>query len=78
MQIAIWNALGSSRRLTPGILTDTVTEVLERGVRNGGILPGGELNPATKADVVTTTGNQEFNGVLAAGYLSVGVAQCPA
>ena len=44
MEVAVWNALGSSRRLTPGQLTDAVTAVLNVGVLNGGIQPGGTVN----------------------------------
>ena len=87
-QLAVWNAMRGSRRLTAGIITDVMTEVLEKGVRNGGIAPGGMVDqpmedededgmdmdtPAvggeTKADIIATTGNSEFNGQLTAGYL---------
>lgn len=88
-ELAVWNAQRGSRRLTAGIITDVMTRVLETGVRNGGIMPGGEVDQpmededamamgmgmgmpmaggATKADIIATTGNQEFNGVLTAGY----------
>ena len=69
MQLAVWDAMGASRRLTSGQLTDAVTEVLEKGVRNGGIMPGGVVNATTKADIISSTGNQEFNGTIAAGYV---------
>ena len=89
-QLAVWNAMRGSRRLTAGIITDVMTEVLEKGVRNGGIAPGGMVDqpmededmmgmgmdmgtPAvggeTKADIIATTGNSEFNGQLTSGYL---------
>ena len=67
-ELAVFNAMRGSRRLTTGILTDVVTGVLEAGVRNGGIMPGGQLNAATRADLIVTTGNQEFSGTLVAGY----------
>ena len=65
----LFNAARGSRRLTPGIMYDTLTEVARAGVSNGGIMPGGTVNAQTKADIIATTGNQEFNGVLTAGYL---------
>ena len=69
MEAAIFNALGSSRRLTTGILTDTVTQVLQLGISNGGIEPGGTVGAATKADIISVTGNQDFDGTLTSGYL---------
>ena len=66
---AVWNAMRGSRRLTPGIMADVLTEVARAGVSNGGIQPGGVVNAQTKADIIATTGNQEFNGTLTAGYL---------
>ena len=69
MEVAVWNALGSSRRLTPGQLTDAVTAVLNVGVLNGGIQPGGTVNAATRSDVVSVTGNVDFDGTLATGWL---------
>ena len=69
MELAVWDAMGSSRRLTPGQLTDSVTEVLNVGVLNGGIQPGGIVNAATRADIVSTTGNADFDGTLATGWL---------
>ena len=69
MERGVWSAMGSSRRLTPGRLTDAVTEVLNIGVLNGGIQPGGTVNATTRADIVATTGNDDFDGTLATGYL---------
>ena len=69
MELGIWNAMGSSRRLTPGHLTDAVSQILNVGVLNGGIQPGGTLNAATRSDVVSTTGNVDFDGTLATGWL---------
>ena len=43
-ELAVWNAQRGSRRLTAGIITDVMTRVLEVGVRNGGIMPGGEVD----------------------------------
>ena len=67
--LAVWNAMRGSRRLTPAIIRDVMTAVLELGVRNGGIQPAGVVEADTKADIVATTGNQEFNGTLTAGYV---------
>ena len=41
--LAVWNAMRGSRRLTPAIIRDVMTAVLELGVRNGGIQPAGSL-----------------------------------
>ena len=77
METAVWNAMGNSRRLTSGILTDEVTAVLEKGVRNGGIQAGGSVNASTKADIIATTGNQEFNGTLVGRLCLVGPTRVP-
>ena len=69
MGTGIWNAMGASRRLTSGILTDTIMGIMQAGIRNGGIMPGGVVNPATRADIISTTGNSDFNGTLTAGFL---------
>ena len=68
MELSIWNAMRGSRRLTYAILVDAITEVLDAGVRNGGIRPGGGVNAQTKADVIATSGNEAFDGVLPTGY----------
>ena len=69
MANGLWNAMRGSRRLTPGIMADVITGIARAGVSNGGIQPGGVVNAQTKADIIATTGNQEFNGTLTAGYL---------
>ena len=69
LELAIFNALGSSRRLTAGILTDTVTASLQKGVRNGGIQPGGKVNAATQSDIISTLGADDFDGTLTTGYV---------
>ena len=69
MANGLWNAMRGSRRLTPGIMADVITGIARAGVSNGGIQPGGCGNAQTKADIIATTGNQEFNGTLVAGYL---------
>ena len=69
MESALFSAQRNSRRLTSAILHDAGTRVLQQGVRNGGIRPGGEVSAATKADIIRTTGNHGFDGVLTTGYL---------
>ena len=69
MESQIWGTLTRSRRYTTGLLMDDLTNVLERGVRNGGIEPGGAVSTATRADIRAVTGNPDFDGTLAAGYL---------
>ena len=69
VEARVWNTLTASRRYTNGLLFDDLTRILELGVRNGGIQPGGTVSAATKADIRAATGNQDFDGVLTAGYL---------
>ena len=68
-ELAVWNAARGSRRLNAAIIRNVMTAVLEVGVRNGGIQAGGTVDAATKADIIATTGNQEFNGTMTAGYI---------
>ena len=68
MESRVWNTLTASRRYTNGLLFDDLTRVLEQGVRNGGIQPGGTVSAATKADIIATTRNFDFDGTLTAGY----------
>ena len=72
-QTETFNALYSSNRIpqTPtGIATikEAIENVCQDAVRNGGIAPG-TVAPSTKADIITVTGNEEFNGTLSNGYL---------
>ena len=69
LELNIWNALRASRRLTIAILGATIDSVMEKGVRNGGIQPGRTVSNSTKADIISTTGNNAFDGILQAGYL---------
>ena len=69
LELAVWNAMRGSRRLTNAILQDELTSVLESGVRNGGIQPGRSVDAPTKSDIISTTGNEEFDGTLTSGYL---------
>ena len=65
----IWSAMRSSRRLTRAIMLDAILETMEAGVRNGGIQPGRVVPGATKADIISATGNDAFDGTLTVGYL---------
>ena len=58
-----------SRRLTPGIMYDVLPGGGGGRFQRRYPMAGGVVNAQTKADIIATTGNQEFNGTLAAGYL---------
>ena len=76
MQTAIWGAIRRQNRLTYGGLHDVVTQVMRTGVRNGGLRAGGVVSAETRQDIITTTGNESFNGVLIPGF-AVWVNQDP-
>lgn len=65
----IWNAMRGSRRLTNAILVDELTQAMQTGVRNGGIQPGRKASSSTKQDIINTTGNTAFDGVMVSGYV---------
>ena len=69
VEARIWNTITASRRYTNSLLYDDLIRVLDLGVTNGGIQPGGTVSAATKADIIAATGNQDFDGTLTAGYL---------
>ena len=69
LEQAIWNAARASRRLTIAILNDALDGAMAGGVLNGGIEPGRTVTGQTKADIISLTGNHDFDGVLQAGYL---------
>ena len=69
MELNIFNAMRASRRLTSGILRDTVLQVMDVALRAGVIQPGRRFNAATRQDVITSTGNQMFSGVATNGYI---------
>lgn len=69
IQRTIWRAERGSRRFGPALLQDALNEALQRGVDNGGLQPGGTVEPSVAADIRATL-NTDFDGVLAAGYLS--------
>ena len=50
------------------LIKDTMTRVLEQGVKNGGIAPG-TVSAAMKREIQLTTGNAGFDGNLTNGYL---------
>ena len=65
----IWNTQRSARRFNRDQLLDVLSGVMEAGVLNGGIQPGGSVDIATKNDIVQVTGNNEFDGTLSTGSL---------
>ena len=69
MEQDIFNAQRASRRFNTAILANTVHATMGVAVRSGGAMPGGTVNASIKQDIITTTGNYEFDGVLPAGYL---------
>ena len=69
LEIDIWNAIRTSPKLTRTILAATLNNALEAGVANGGLQPGRAVTTATKDDIITTTGDSDFAGVLTSGYL---------
>ncbi|MCY4668285.1 MAG: DUF3383 family protein [Rhodococcus sp.] len=50
------------------LIKDTMTRVLENGVKNGGIAPG-TVSAAMRREIQLTTGNAGFDGNLTNGYL---------
>ena len=69
MKLNIFNAQRASRRFNTAILADVLQQVMAGAVNNRGIMPGGRVNASVKQDIITTTGNYEFDGILASGYL---------
>ena len=65
----IWNTQRSARRFNRDQLLDVLSGVMEAGVLNGGIQPGGTVDIATKNDIAQVTGNNEFDGTLSTGSL---------
>ena len=65
----IFNSQRASRRFSSAILLDTVTQVMGLAVRNGMVQPGRKVSAQIKADIISTTGNIEFDGTLTTGYL---------
>ena len=73
VQTAAFNALYSSNRIpqTPAgiaVIRDSIIGVCRNAVRNGGIARG-TVSAPTRADIIAATNNEDFDGVLANGYL---------
>ena len=84
IETAIYNTLRQSNRIPltdagVGVLFDRISRVADEGIRNGGIAAG-VLSEAARLDVRLSTGNANFDGTLANGYLLYfpPVAQQPA
>ena len=69
-ELQLYNAQRASRRFNTGILKGTLMQIMAVAERSGGMQPGGRVNAATAEDIRQTTGNQAFDGVLAAGYIT--------
>ena len=74
VQTELFSLLSSSRTRVPqtsdGLrqIQNTVDEVMERGVRNGGSAPG-QLSESVANDIRVATNNRFFDGFLSTGYL---------
>ena len=68
MELNIYNAQRAARRFNTAILRDTLTQVMRVAVQSGGTRPGGKVNASVKQDIIETTGNNEFDGILPAGW----------
>ena len=69
MELNIYNAQRASRRFNTGILDDTIGQVMRTAVQSGGVQAGGRVSAAIKADIIATTGNNDFDGILSAGHI---------
>ena len=69
LELNIFNAQRASRRLNNAILSDVLFAVGQSGVSNGGLMPGKRVNAGNKQDIIQTTGNNNFDGVLTSGFL---------
>ena len=65
---AVFRAMRGNDRLTRALLANELRRVMQSGVRNGGIQPGRSVSATTTADIIATTGNLNFNGVLESGW----------
>ena len=70
MELNIFNAQRASRRFNTAILADTISQVMRTAVQSGGANPGGRVNASVKQDIIQTTGNNDFDGILVAGHLT--------
>ena len=69
LELNIFNAQRGSRRMNNAILSDVLFSVGQSGVRNGGLQPGKRVNAGNKQDIILTTQNYNFDGVLTTGYV---------
>ena len=70
MELNIFNAQQGSRRFNTEILRDTTSGVMRTAVQSGGTSPGGSVSDSLRQDIIETTGNYDFDGVLPAGHLT--------
>ena len=73
IQTEVFNLFVSTNRVPitsygVALYKDALVRALERGVRNGGIAPG-TVSAALRAEIRQATGNPDFDGALASGYL---------
>ena len=69
LELTIWDGMRRARRFTNALLLDALTTAMRKGVRSGGIQPGRSVSADTKANIASTTGDVNFDGVLPLGYL---------
>ena len=69
LQTGVWSAMRRNRRLSRALLENALGTVLQQGAANGGIQPGRTVSAGVKADIILTTANRNFDGVLTSGYL---------
>ena len=70
MEINIFNAQRASRRFNTAQLGDTIAQVMRTAVQSGGAQPGGKVSASIKQDIIQTTGNYDFDGILPSGHLT--------
>ena len=69
LNIGVFNSIRATARFSRAALFDNLNSIMQTGVRNGGLQPGRTVNAATRAEIVSVTGNTDFDGVLTAGYI---------
>ena len=73
IQVDIFNLLYSSGRIPQthqgeAVIVDVINRVCVQAVANG-MIAGNHVSESMKNDIILTTGNNDFDGVLANGYL---------
>ena len=73
IQVDIFNLLYASGRIPQthqgeAVIVDVINRVCVQAVANG-MIAGNQVSEAMKNDIILTTGNQDFDGFLASGYL---------